>query len=549
MELEPWGMVNHLYPDLVLVVEGRSLMYHQAVVAQHSSLLKDLLLRTGCCKCQGEHCRRVSGDVVVSLTDVTVAQVQYVMDVIYNGGGSIAGDVAAYKEILRMLAIDTVMLEDVKVQEGFVFEKEAEAEVERAASPQVSIKNADSSKVAESERKRKKADESRRKKQEKEKLRKRLEEEKGERKMGEEEQQQQTSKAEKSLDLSTFLSPGIPNKTFEAKNSGLTMVKMPDRAGMGMGKHGDKPVISATRVSIEIDDEEVEIIGSEKRAEKVVEERFSCPFTDCSSESRSAQSIKVHLALVHYKKEIQADFPNWRTQKCEQCDRSFGQMTAYYLHMAQHKAYPHMEGSSANPSAPPGPPGPMATPIPTPSWPSSVPSKIESRGRSSAQMASSVRSAASEEPSQRSFGQNPSSYSQYRRISLTSPSPSSKSQPSSASGLTREHQGSPGFTRTQQGSPGLTRTQQGSPRVSTQQFGSPGLSKARQGSPAFSRTHQSASEFMKSQQSSHSGPSGPGLVNVVQGSPGDKASKRKPQGEGGNKSGGGGGKRGPYQRR
>merc|ERR1719357_1521312 len=358
--------------------------------------------------------------------------------------------------------------------------------------------------------------------------------------------------------------PGIPNKTFEAKNTGLTMVKMPDRAGMGMGKHGDKPVISATRVPIEIDDEEVEIIGSEKRAERVVEERFSCPFNDCSSESRSAQSIKVHLALVHYKKEIQADFPNWRTQKCEQCDRSFGQMTAYYLHMAQHKAYPYMEGSSANPSAPPGPPGPLATPIPTPSWPSSVPSKIESRGRSSAQMASSVRSGAPEELSQRSFGQNPSSYSQYRRISLTSPSPSSKSQPSPASsgftaspasggftvngspGLTREHQGSPRFTRTQQGSPGLTRTQQGSPRVSTQQFGSPGLSKARQGSPAFSRTHQSASEFMMSQQRSHSGPSGPGLVNVVQGSPGDKASKRKAQGD---KSGGGGGKRGPYQRR
>ena len=153
-----------------------------------------------------------------------------------------------------------------------------------------------------------------------------------------------------------------------------------------------------------------------------------------------------------------------------------------------------------------------------------------------------------------------------RRISLTSPSPSSKSQASPASsgftasqasggftvngspGLTREHQGSPGFTRSQQGSPGLTRTQQGSPRVSTQQFGSPGFSKARQGSPALTRAHQSASEFVKSQQSSHSGPSGPGLVNVVQGSPGDKASKRKAQGEGSNKSGGGGGKRGPYQR-
>ena len=66
-------------------------MYHQAVMAQHSSLLKDLMLRcnkfnitssygrkmsttekimcficrTGCCKCLGEECRRISDDVVV----------------------------------------------------------------------------------------------------------------------------------------------------------------------------------------------------------------------------------------------------------------------------------------------------------------------------------------------------------------------------------------------------------------------------------------------------------------------------------------------------
>ena len=93
-------MLTFSLRQLVLVVEGRRLMYHQAVVAQHSSLLKDLMLRwrremflfankttylvgkkshsfnlvipsslflprTGCCKCQGEHCRRVSGDVVV----------------------------------------------------------------------------------------------------------------------------------------------------------------------------------------------------------------------------------------------------------------------------------------------------------------------------------------------------------------------------------------------------------------------------------------------------------------------------------------------------
>ena len=100
----------------------------------------------------------------------------------------------------------------------------------------------------------------------------------------------------------------------------------------------------------------------------------------------------MHLALVHYKKAIQADYPNWRwdgpsilhpghpprprTQKCEACDRGFGQMTAYYLHMvrrhhhdartlnphyllgvtfagqAQHQKYPHMEAGAA-----PRPPG------------------------------------------------------------------------------------------------------------------------------------------------------------------------------------------------
>ena len=34
----------------------------------------------------------------------------------------------------------------------------------------------------------------------------------------------------------------------------------------------------------------------------------------------------------------QAEYPNWRTQKCEQCDRGFGQMTAYYLHMVGRRA-------------------------------------------------------------------------------------------------------------------------------------------------------------------------------------------------------------------
>merc|ERR1719219_831004 len=79
--------------------------------------------------------------------------------------------------------------------------------------------------------------------------------------------------------------------------------------------------------------------------EKKSPERYLCPYSDCQSESKNAQSIKVHLALVHYKKTIQAEFPNWKTQKCEGCDKIFGQMTAYYLHMANHKKYKFMDFS------------------------------------------------------------------------------------------------------------------------------------------------------------------------------------------------------------
>ena len=54
-------------------------------------------------------------------------------------------------------------------------------------------------------------------------------------------------------------------------------------------------------------------------------DKYVCPYEDCQSESKNAQSIKIHLALVHYKKTIQAEFPNWKKQKCEECDRSIGE--------------------------------------------------------------------------------------------------------------------------------------------------------------------------------------------------------------------------------
>ena len=94
MDTEPWNLINKLYPDLVLVVEGKKLYYHQAVLAQHSALLKSLLLQSSCCKCQGKDCRRSSENIFISLGEVKIATVQYVMDIIYYGSGSMSGDTA-----------------------------------------------------------------------------------------------------------------------------------------------------------------------------------------------------------------------------------------------------------------------------------------------------------------------------------------------------------------------------------------------------------------------------------------------------------------------
>ena len=81
-------------------------------------------------------------------------------------------------------------------------------------------------------------------------------------------------------------------------------------------------------------------------------DKYLCPFEDCQSESKNVQSIKIHLALVHYKKIIQIEFPNWKKQKCEECNKSIGQMTAYYLHMANHKKYKYMDYSADQLRAP-----------------------------------------------------------------------------------------------------------------------------------------------------------------------------------------------------
>ena len=127
-----------------------------------------------------------------------------------------------------------------------------------------------------------------------------------------------------------------PKDSFESKSSGYsTTSKLSEN--VAPVKIVQKPK-NAQECEIIIDDD-----IKKENPPKIDDDKFVCPYEDCQSESKNAQSIKIHLALVHYKKTIQAEFPNWKKQKCEECDRSIGQMTAYYLHMANHKKYKYMD--------------------------------------------------------------------------------------------------------------------------------------------------------------------------------------------------------------
>ena len=88
-------------------------MYHKAVLAQHSRLVQQLLTSESWCPCH---------DVVISLDGVSLESVKYIMDLIYAGIGGLAAPQAkdeGFKEVLKMLMIDTIVVSDVEVEDNF----------------------------------------------------------------------------------------------------------------------------------------------------------------------------------------------------------------------------------------------------------------------------------------------------------------------------------------------------------------------------------------------------------------------------------------------
>ena len=105
---------HQIWLQVTLVVEGSRLSYHKAVLSQHSRLVRSLLQDQAWCQCY---------DVVISLDGVSLRDVQFVMELIYSGAGGISsqshGDI---RPVLSMLEIDTILVDDLAVEEGLVLE-------------------------------------------------------------------------------------------------------------------------------------------------------------------------------------------------------------------------------------------------------------------------------------------------------------------------------------------------------------------------------------------------------------------------------------------
>ena len=167
-----------------------------------------------------------------------------------------AGDVAGYRGVVDMLGIDTILLDTLATEHGFVVEEIAETVAKDKAAKLETV----AKEKVEKEQQRRKQEEGRRKKKEDEKRREKDEERSNKRKR-------------ESLEV-------VKQSSIEAAKAQMA------------SRRGSMEVKAASKA--EVKDEEIEIIGSETKAEV---ERFTCPFPDCSSESRTAQSIKVEGRL------------------------------------------------------------------------------------------------------------------------------------------------------------------------------------------------------------------------------------------------------------
>merc|ERR1712142_866169 len=114
----PWNIVEDLYTDVTFVVNGETFGFHQAMLAQQSSMLRDIFTKARCCKCQGVECLHGNGDVVLILDNVNVDIFKLVMEIVYDGCGKVPDDVDEFTSVVCMLNLDSFFIRDKRDQNG-----------------------------------------------------------------------------------------------------------------------------------------------------------------------------------------------------------------------------------------------------------------------------------------------------------------------------------------------------------------------------------------------------------------------------------------------
>eukprot|EP00092_Neocalanus_flemingeri_P018439 GFUD01019958.1.p1 GENE.GFUD01019958.1~~GFUD01019958.1.p1 ORF type:complete len:629 (+),score=183.81 GFUD01019958.1:175-2061(+) len=114
----PWSLIGQSYSDLTFLIDGVKHQYHQAILAQHSSLLRDMFSMAKCCKCFGFECMHEAREIIITLDNVKEEVFKVAMEIVYDGCGKVPNDVEEFKSVVSMLCLDSLFIRDTKDQNG-----------------------------------------------------------------------------------------------------------------------------------------------------------------------------------------------------------------------------------------------------------------------------------------------------------------------------------------------------------------------------------------------------------------------------------------------
>merc|ERR1719450_397687 len=117
-EENPWSLIGQSYTDISFLIGGKKILCHQAILAQHSSMLSSIFEMFRCCKCLGSDCVHETKEIRIILDDVKIEVFERVMEIVYDGCGKVPEDVEEFRDIVHMLNLDSFFIREKKDENG-----------------------------------------------------------------------------------------------------------------------------------------------------------------------------------------------------------------------------------------------------------------------------------------------------------------------------------------------------------------------------------------------------------------------------------------------